>query len=42
LKINEDWNACIEDAQDRNRIIDIEDKDHDFKFNDYLKKLNTL
>ena len=38
LNINEDWNACIKDDQERNKIIDIENKEHVLKFNFYLKK----
>jgi regulator of nonsense transcripts 1 len=44
LKINDDWNSCIQDAEDRNLIVDILNKENEnhINFSQYLKKTGNL
>ena len=40
LKVNDDWNSCIQDAQDRKIIVDVDKRDDSstFKFAQHLLK----
>ncbi len=40
LKINEDWDACIRDAEERNVVVNVENKNDasNFRFSQYLNK----
>lgn len=40
LKVNDDWNACIRDAEERSLIVDIRDKESAdrLNFSEFLNK----